>query len=259
MDFDKLKQINETILDLHNFTDSFKLAEVFLQHLSGLIDFDVAIWGFPDSYHEGDSMGTILIKSPYGEEYDNKLHEAHQSHSQYDYLNFLFTRTESLVYRDSDFINSDIRANSFYYKDFLEKFDIIYACGVIIAHDSHVTASLALYRSATSEDFSDEDLFTLEYFKPHLEMAFEPHSKVLITNSDPAYILKERFHLTEREIEIIKHLLEGSTNNEMASALCVQTNTIKKHLYNIYTKFNVSSRTQLFKFMIENNLIKYFD
>ena len=259
MDFEKMNRINETVLSLHGITDPFELSETLLQHLSGLIDYDVAIWGFPGSLDEGDTMGTILISSPYGPEYDRKLHEEHQSHSQYDYLKWLFTRTESLVYRDTDFINSEIRANSFYYKDFLEKFDIIYACGVIIAHDNHVTASLALYNKAESGDFSDEDLFTLEYFKPHLEMAFVPHSKVLSTNSTPSYVLKERYRLTDREIEIIRHLLEGCTNNEMAAALCVQTNTIKKHLYNIYTKFDVSSRTQLFKFMIENDLIKYFD
>ncbi|MDD6540043.1 MAG: hypothetical protein PUF85_04615, partial [Firmicutes bacterium] len=171
MDLNKLKQINDAIISLHDITDPFQLADTFLQHLSEIVDFDVAIWGFSDYLGDGDSMDTVLISSPYGREYDEKLRDELESHSRYDYLKWVYSRTESLVYRDSDLINSDIRANSFYYKDFLEKMGLIYACGVIIAHDNHPTASLALYKDAKCEDFSDDDMFTLEYFMPHLEIA----------------------------------------------------------------------------------------
>lgn len=51
--------------------------------------------------------------------------------------------------------------------------------------------------------------------------------------------------LTRREQEIAALLTEGRTNNEIAKMLCISERTVKGHLTNIFSKYNVSRRTQV--------------
>ena len=51
--------------------------------------------------------------------------------------------------------------------------------------------------------------------------------------------------LTSREWEVINHLLEGKSNKMIAAALHVSVRTVEFHLKNIFSKFHVSSRTEL--------------
>ncbi len=51
--------------------------------------------------------------------------------------------------------------------------------------------------------------------------------------------------LSNREREVVKHLLEGKSNKLIASALQITENTVEFHLKNIYSKCQVNSRTEL--------------
>ena len=50
--------------------------------------------------------------------------------------------------------------------------------------------------------------------------------------------------LSERELEILKLVAEGFSNQEIGRKLFVATSTVKRHVNNIYAKLNVHSRTQ---------------
>ncbi|TME13996.1 MAG: helix-turn-helix transcriptional regulator [Chloroflexi bacterium] len=50
--------------------------------------------------------------------------------------------------------------------------------------------------------------------------------------------------LTEREREVLRLLLEGATNREIASRLVLSVNTVKRHVYNLCGKLGVQSRAQ---------------
>lgn len=50
--------------------------------------------------------------------------------------------------------------------------------------------------------------------------------------------------LTQREWEILQALQEGLTNKQLAAKLFVSENTIKTHLAGLYTKLQVTNRTQ---------------
>lgn len=53
-----------------------------------------------------------------------------------------------------------------------------------------------------------------------------------------------RDRLTQRETEILAMIIIGARNDEIAEKLCISTNTVKTHIYNIYKKINVPNRTQ---------------
>ena len=55
--------------------------------------------------------------------------------------------------------------------------------------------------------------------------------------------------LTNRETEILQHLLQGKTNHEIAEAQFVSIHTIKTHLKNLFLKFDVENRGQLIVMM----------
>jgi LuxR family transcriptional regulator, positive regulator of biofilm formation len=50
--------------------------------------------------------------------------------------------------------------------------------------------------------------------------------------------------LTGREIEILAMVRAGSTNELIASQLCISHHTVKTHIYNIFKKIHVSNRLQ---------------
>jgi DNA-binding CsgD family transcriptional regulator len=57
--------------------------------------------------------------------------------------------------------------------------------------------------------------------------------------------MAQRTHLSNREEEVVKLLLEGKSNKLIASALGISDSTVEFHLKNIYAKYQVSSRVEL--------------
>lgn len=51
--------------------------------------------------------------------------------------------------------------------------------------------------------------------------------------------------LSEREKEVVDHLLQGKSNKLIARSLSISDRTVEFHLKNIYAKFQVSSRVEL--------------
>ena len=58
--------------------------------------------------------------------------------------------------------------------------------------------------------------------------------------------------LTERENEIAALLLEGKTYRMIAGDLHLSENTVKTHVKNIYSKYDIKNRTQLINLMLES-------
>ena len=61
--------------------------------------------------------------------------------------------------------------------------------------------------------------------------------------------------LTARELDIVLLLAEGMSNDEIASALVVETSTVKSHLARILPKLGVRSRLQAAVWAYQNGLV----
>jgi DNA-binding CsgD family transcriptional regulator len=69
--------------------------------------------------------------------------------------------------------------------------------------------------------------------------------------------LKPQFGLTNRQLEIMKPLMTGASNKELAHRLCVSEDTIKGHLKHIMSQMGVSSRTELLSLLFQHRVSKW--
>jgi DNA-binding CsgD family transcriptional regulator len=53
------------------------------------------------------------------------------------------------------------------------------------------------------------------------------------------------FNISKREEDVIRQVLEGKTNKEIAASLYITVQTVKDHLYRVFQKANVRNRVQL--------------
>lgn len=62
--------------------------------------------------------------------------------------------------------------------------------------------------------------------------------------------------LTEREVELLRLIVEGRSNRDIAHALTVSENTVKYHIKNILQKLDVHNRTEAATHAIRVGLVK---
>ena len=55
----------------------------------------------------------------------------------------------------------------------------------------------------------------------------------------------EPIALTPRETDVVRQVVQGRRNKEIARDLGISEGTVKMHLHNLYEKLSVSSRTEL--------------
>ncbi len=110
----------------------------------------------------------------------------------------------------------------------------------------------ALRTSLHLNIFRNEELYLLRavpLFKSESKAA--SHIMVIIERrplrENPADLkkLKSKYDLTERELQVIGELIQGSTNQGVASALSISEHTVKDHIKNILRKMGVTSRSQI--------------
>ncbi len=80
------------------------------------------------------------------------------------------------------------------------------------------------------------------YVATLLEASSEPIATALDPSSLRSSSLLEA--LTGREREVLRLLMDGASNREIARHLVLSVNTVKKHVLNICGKLGVQSRTQ---------------
>ena len=70
---------------------------------------------------------------------------------------------------------------------------------------------------------------------------------------------KTKLNLTEREIEVLKLIILGESNKDIAKKLFITHHTVKAHLTQIYKKLEVTNRTSAAIKAKDNNIIPHQD
>jgi DNA-binding NarL/FixJ family response regulator len=69
---------------------------------------------------------------------------------------------------------------------------------------------------------------------------------------------ENEYNLTEREKEILKHLVDGLEYKEIADLTTTSPNTVRNHITNIYKKLHVTSKAQAIRVVINKKRFMLF-
>lgn len=82
------------------------------------------------------------------------------------------------------------------------------------------------------------------------------HTLFTQLNSAQESTIHREKHLTEREIEIIRHIADGHTNQEIAAKLFLSTATVDTHRKNMLAKLQLKNTASLVKYAADHDLLK---
>jgi two-component system nitrate/nitrite response regulator NarL len=64
-----------------------------------------------------------------------------------------------------------------------------------------------------------------------------------------------RENLSSRETQVLELIARGATNREIATALSITENTVKKHLQSILAKLHLQNRIQAAVYAVQEGLV----
>lgn len=85
---------------------------------------------------------------------------------------------------------------------------------------------------------------------------FSPKITRVLVNSVRENDLKEKLELTEREKDVLRLMITGASNKEIADKLFIAHNTVKNHVRHIYGKLDVDSRVDAILFALQHHLVE---
>lgn len=172
---------------------------------------------------------------------EGKLEEYIDSAWRSDELRDGYSLYTSSVFRESDVIAVEQRDGD-YYHDYLDELYIL-TCNLACARGP--LGSFNLNRTREHGDFTNKEVQILRILEPHITGRLERRQLTSAGTSLSKEDFFERYHITNREQDIIYCLVQGMTNNAISQALCISSATTKKHLENIFKKTQVGSRLEL--------------
>lgn len=235
--------INEIIQEIYKSKTLSGLGEIFLLLIRRLIPFRAAELTLVDDQLRDRQYASVGISEEAVREYNEK-------YVMSDYRNAIFTFPKSMSYCDSDLINEDKKRDTALYKNWLAPLGMEFCGGLMIRVSNEMICCINIFRGEAHGSLSERDLFILDLFIGHLETIIAG----LMTGNAAGTLnyehMKEYETLTRREKEIFPCILKGYSNRDISEDFYVSESTAKKHVYNIISKFGVSSRGELIKYVI---------
>jgi len=78
-------------------------------------------------------------------------------------------------------------------------------------------------------------------------------ARVLVQATRP--MKQPLYDLTEREMDVLKLVVQGQSNRQIADTLVISITTVKAHISNILSKLQVSSRAEAIAYAIKNKIV----
>lgn len=237
--------LNSIIYMIYTTENLNEMRSQLIEQLKMIFDFDSA-----DFYLAADDKSNHLVNPVY-------YHCNGNQSSLYDELDYsrgiMYSSQKCMVYRETDIISDEKRILTEYYRKVYKPNGWHYSLQLILWRDKEFLGVATFYRLIGKENFQYDDVFLLDMLKEHLAYRLykERQSYQKMENKITAREAVGKYELTKREHTILKMLLEGKDNNELADDLSISINTLKKHILNIYRKLGIKNRVQLFKMIKE--------
>ena len=234
------------IYKVYTMEDFDEMRKELLEQLKLLVDFDSADFYLASVEDEKKLDRPVMYNC------DSNLSEEYE---ELDYSRGIMLSGKSLIYRETDIINDESRVEMEYYKKVYKPNNWHYSLQVVIAKDHHFLGTITFYRTIGKENFKYDDIFVLDMLKDHLAYRMEKHQRRAGEEGEKLTVTQavEQYGLTRREDTILRNLMQGKENPVICEELTISTNTLKKHILNIYRKLGIRNRVQLFKMIREHD------
>lgn len=176
----------------------------------------------------------------------------------HDYILWYCAVPEELSFRETDIINEPYYSNSIFMKEWLEPMGVHYGATINIARQGISFGNISMFRSWEEGDFTDRDMLILRTINTHLCICFGnlfPHGVQSSDFGSGKSALAAKYHLTDREAEIVNLIAAGVGRKELASKTFLSENTVKKHLNAIFKKTGSDGFSSLTRLVLANQPI----
>jgi DNA-binding CsgD family transcriptional regulator len=153
---------------------------------------------------------------------------------------FLKNGGKASVFAIDDFLSQRQFRRTAFYQEFFHPISGTHQLGVILPLRGFV-AGMAMNRDAK---FTSGERELIELLHPHFVQALH-HAQIFSSVrgvSEFDYRPWRTMGLTHRECEVLRWLMEGKRNDEIAVIVGAKPRTVGKHLENIYSKLGVETR-----------------
>ncbi|OOM81863.1 HTH-type transcriptional regulator MalT [Clostridium puniceum] len=240
--------INNIIYQIYSIPDFDTMKITFLNLLNMLIPNTASSILMADHTSSKNLLcDPICVPEIYSEAEKNYL-----SNEDEDYTRWVMLSGQCLLIRESDLMPEEERMNTALYKRCYEPFGLHYSLQLNLVYNDLFLGVLTIYRKREEGDFKDDEMFIVKAFSDHLNLRFYGYyTNDSKNSSSPSYSianLASQYSLTNREVEILQLIFQDMNNDEIADKLYISGYTLKKHIQNLYRKFNVSTKWNLLKF-----------
>lgn len=147
---------------------------------------------------------------------------------------------------EKEYLNSD------YHNLFMRKYNLRDEMAIYIQVNNIFVGVIGLLRGDNELKFNLRDYTKLNFLVKMIENGF-----IFNLKCSSALVKIPSTHLTNREKEIVIEIAKGKKNHEIAKQLFISENTVKKHLQNLFQKFEVRNRMELlYKLNNQKNQVK---
>lgn len=238
--------LNNIIYKIYTMEDFDEMRERLFEELKMLIDFDSG-----DFYLASQEEGKLLC-NPVTYNCDVDLSDIYED---IDYSRGLVAGGKMLIYRETDIISDETRVETEYYQKVYKPNNWHYALQMVLAKHKKFLGAITFYRTIGKENFHYDDIFILDMLKDHLAYRVEQRMRKHESFEGKLSVAEAsvKYDLTKRESEILKALMDGKDNTLICEEMVITSNTLKKHILNIYRKLDINTRVQLFKMIREHD------
>lgn len=245
--------INNIIYQIYSISDFDTMKITFLNLLKMLVPNTASSILMAD-HTDSDNLLCDPICVP---EIYSDAEKSYLSNQDEDYARWVMLSGQCLLIRESDLMPEEERTKTALYNRCYKPFDLHYSLQLNLVFNDLFLGVLTIYRKKEEGDFNDDEMFIIKAFSEHLNLRFyNYYTSDSKNSSNPSYSianLASQYHLTNREVEVLQLIFQDMNNDEIVEKLYISGYTLKKHIQNLYRKFNVSTKWDLLKFRDQNN------